>query len=204
MDAAILCGLVPRLPQSAKVFSEWIHGFWGWSFSVSWALPEYIASAISRAEEVAEGDLDAGEEVRICEIRVGEGVCGKCFLSLRALAYHQRRATAQGHGLHHVTNLLVLDNACISCGALFPDRAQAARHLARSWRKGRCVKNNTREPYPQLPTLPYFQCSVCDDAFFDEFPEYAKHALTRLPSTLKGHAIKVKEVPTSGGARSSP
>ena len=121
----------------------------------------------------------------------GEGSeCGRKFATIRQLRAHQRFAKLEGHGARHLLTTLVTSNSCVICNTTFRSVHEAGLHLERSWRQGRCIKDNTKHPYQSIDP-PTRHCPICPD-----HPEFETTAL--LQAHIRAHipSTPPKEAPS--------
>ena len=109
--------------------------------------------------EVAEGTQQ--ERLFTCDIcDEGGKTCGKKFASNKGLLMHQRFSKLANHGHRTWLSKLCPTNMCIMCGTCFSSKKNSLDHMTRSWKQGRCIKENTALPHSFIPPR-QLRCGVC-------------------------------------------
>ena len=89
----------------------------------------------------------------VCNLRHDDGSrCGAVFSTLNQLTTHMSASKKTGHGVKQLVAHLCLDNQCLFCNTTFRTREDTVYHMARSYRQGRCIQDNTAQKYIHMPT----------------------------------------------------
>jgi hypothetical protein len=122
------------------------------------------------------------EQMFTCDICDDDGKpCGKTFASNKGLLMHQRFSNLANHGYRTWLSKLCPTNMCIMCGTCFSNKKNSLDHMTRSWKQGRCIKENTALPHTFIPPR-QLRCAVCSFEA-DDWPTLKNHLRGHLPTT---------------------
>ena len=97
-----------------------------------------------------------------CSLATAEGtVCGRVFVSKRALHMHQVRTQGGDHGKKSPLYAGVVCNQCPSCRTTFSSMVTTRQHVRYAWLRGHCKVSMTTFAWPLLQP-PSLVCPLCD------------------------------------------
>ena len=145
---------------------------------------EIVATQTQTPASAAEPTCIEEEFPCVCNIVVGESICGRRFQNYQQLATHQVRSKAAGHGDRLLANVLTVANRCLLCCKPYASKVYAARHLQQAFLTNTCPNTEGSCTVFDIIEKPPYWCSICDISF-NTYIEAQTHLRTHIPDEFK-------------------